>query len=46
MKGLQKRSAIGAIDLNQGLGAVVAPPKLSNYIKILTPNKKLRIKTF
>ncbi len=36
-EGLQKLSAIGAIDLKHGLGTVVTKPKLSNFIKILAP---------
>jgi TRAP transporter TAXI family solute receptor len=36
-EGLQKLSAMGAIDLKHGLGTVVTKPKLSNYIKILAP---------
>jgi len=36
-EGLQKLSAMGAINLKQGFGTVVTTPKLSNYIKILTP---------
>ena len=36
-EGLQKLSAMGAISLKQGFGTVVTTPKLSNYIKILTP---------
>ena len=36
-EGLQKLSAMGAIDLKHGLGTVVAKPKLSNFIKLLAP---------
>jgi len=36
-EGLQKLSAMGAINMKHGLGTVVTTPKLSNYIKILTP---------
>jgi len=36
-EGLQKLSAMGVITLKQGLGTIVATPKISNYLKILTP---------
>lgn len=36
-EGLQKLSAMGIIDLKQGLGTIVATPQISNYLKILTP---------
>jgi TRAP transporter TAXI family solute receptor len=36
-EGLQKLSAMGVIEIKQGLGTIVALPQISNYLKILSP---------
>ena len=36
-EGLQKLSAMGVIEIKQGLGTTVSIPKISNYFKVLSP---------
>jgi GntR family transcriptional repressor for pyruvate dehydrogenase complex len=37
-EGLQELSAMGVIDLKQGLGTIVAVPQISSYLRTLSPH--------